>query len=249
MKNIRRSRRLRLPRRRHQLTKPITSDEDDESDREHRKSIVRTNQNANRIATTSFETNPTIPVEAENQHPPLRRSSDQSSLFLYSIHSKQKPAVSSDDLTPLTRTTTDTTPLTALSFSQTKQTDVGTVKIDLTDLSDDASDHEQSLSFDRKISDQKLKTTKDKSIQSVTFPQDTSFEQKEASCLTIPNVENADCTTNPSLSSALSTSNRTSSQRSSLRWNLQPMTNKMKLLIGCSSLGLLAGILLLVMVL
>jgi hypothetical protein len=263
MKNIRRSRRLRLPRRRHQLTKPITSDEDDESDREYRKSIIRSNQNANRIATTLFDTSPTISVE-EKQHQPLQRSSDQSSLFLYSINSIQKPAVSSDDLTPLTRTTTNTTPLTALSFSNTKQTEIGTVKIDLTDLSDSSStnsDHDQSLSLDRKISIEnincKMKPMKDRNIQSITFSKDSSFDQKHASCFTIPNVENGDCMTKTSPSSfiedaPLSTTintNRITCQQSFIKWNLQNMTNKMKLLIGCSSLGLIAGILILVIIL
>ena len=238
MKNIRRSRRLRLPRRRHQLTNPITSDEDDESDRQqHHKSILRTNQNANRMTPTLLDTNSMNPIE-ENPYKPLHRSSDQSSLFLYSINSIQKPAVSSDDLTPLTSTTTNTTPLTALSFSNTKQTEIGTVKIDLTDLSD--SDHEQSsLSLDRiENLDHKPKTMEDQSIQSVTFPKENSFEQEQsyyqqASCFTIPDIGNGDCTTPLPTDIDIK----------------QSMTNKMKLLIGCSSLGLIAGLLILVIVL
>src|SRR4051812_4533742 len=116
MKEIRRSRRLRLPRRKHQLTKPITNDDDDddESDLEHeifqQKSIARSNKNANRIATTLFDTITNLPIE-DKQHQPLQSSSDQSSLFLYSITSRQKPTTNSDDLTPLTITTTNTTPL------------------------------------------------------------------------------------------------------------------------------------------
>jgi hypothetical protein len=256
MKNIRRSRRLRLPRRRHQLTNPITSDEDDESDhQQHHISILRTNQNANRMVPTLLDTNP---IEEKRQEP-LHRSSDHSSLFLYSINSIQKPAVSSDDLTPLTRTTTNTTPLTALSFSNTKQTEIGTVKIDLTDLSDSSStnsDHEQSLSLDCVENlDHKLKTIEDQSIQSVTFPKDNLFEQEQshqnhASCFTIPDIGNGDCMTKTSSSlSAPIDTNRNTCQQSFIRWNLQHMTNKMKLLIGCSSLGLIAGIFILVILL
>jgi len=257
MKNIRRSRRLRLPRQRHQLTKPITSDEDDESDREHQKSIIRSNQNANRMATKLFDTVPTVPAE-EKQHQLLQISSDQSSLFLYSINSIQKPAISSDDLTPLTRTTTNTTPLTALTFSNPKQTEIETVKIDLTDFSDSSSsnsDHDQSLFLDEKISvvdiDHKMKTMKDSSMQSITFPKDNLLNQeqsyqKHVSCFAIPNSPSL--IEDVSLSTTINT-NITTCQQSSIRWNLQNMTNQMKLLIGCSTFGLIAGILILVIIL
>jgi hypothetical protein len=266
MKEIRRSRRLRLPRRKHQLTKPMTSDDDDdESDLEHeifqQKSIARSNKNANRIATTLFDTITNLPIE-EKQHQPLQSSSDQSSLFLYSINSRQKPTTNSDDLTPLTITTTNTTPLTALTYSDTKQIDIGTdIKINLTELNgtdtlDSSltnSDHDQSLSLDRKISLTSMK--------SVTFSKDNSLEQelsypKHVSCFTIPGVGNGDCLTIPSPSliegvslPATINTNINTSQRSSIRWNLQNMTNNLKLLIGCSSIGLIAGIVILVIIL
>ena len=270
MKDIRRSRRLRLPRRRQQLTKPITSDNDDESDLEHersqRKTIARTNQNANRIATTLFEPISMFPIE-EKQHQARQIPSDQSSLLLYSINSVEKPVRSSDDLTLLTRTGTNTTSLSALTYSHTKQTEMGTVKIDLTDLSGTdtlessitSSDLDQSLSFDRKPSlvyiDHQMKTTKsltrisgtDTSLKSVVFTKDYSLDQersshKHTSCLTISNLGNGDCTT-------MASPNVTTPQQPSMQWNLQNMTGKMKLLIGCSSLGFIAGILILVIIL
>jgi hypothetical protein len=289
MKEIRRSRRLRLPRRRHQLTRPITSDDDDESDLEHeifqQKSIARSNKNANRMATTLFDTITTLPIE-EKQHQPLQSSSDQSSLFLYSINSIQKPSTISDDLTPLTITATNTTPLTALTYSNTKQTEIGIIKIDLTDLSgtdtlDSSSinsDHEQSLSFDRKISlsniNNKINNIKDlthiddtdTSMKSVAFSKSNSLEQelshqKHVSCFTIPGVRNGDCMIiassslieGVSLPATINTNVNTCQQSpirwSLTRWNLQNMTGRLKFLIGCSSLGLIAGIVLLVMIL
>jgi len=283
MKEIRRSRRLRLPRRRHQLTKPITNDDDDddESDLEHeifqQKTIVRSNKNANRMATTLFDTITTLPIE-EKQHQPLRSSSsssNQSSLFLYSINDIQKPTTISDDLTPLTITTTNTTPLTALTYSNTKQTEIGIVKIDLTELSDtdtlgsSPTNSDQSLSLDRKINNMKDLThidDTDTSMKSVVFSKDNSLEQelsyhKHVSCFTIPGVGNGDCMTiaSPSLiegvpAPTIINTNVNISQQSSVkwsltRWNLQNMTGKFKILIGCSSLGLIAGIVLLVIIL
>jgi hypothetical protein len=281
MKEIRRSRRLRLPRRRHQLTKPITNDDDDddESDLEHeifqQKTIVRSNKNANRMATTLFDTITTLPIE-EKQHQSLRSSSsNQSSLFLYSINDIQKPTTISDDLTPLTITTTNTTPLTALTYSNTKQTEIGIVKIDLTELSDtdtlgsSPTNSDQSLSLDRKINNMKDLThidDTDTSMKSVVFSKDNSLEQelsyhKHVSCFTIPGVGNGDCRTiaSPSLiegvpAPTIINTNVNISQQSSVkwsltRWNLQNMTGKFKILIGCSSLGLIAGIVLLVIIL
>lgn len=268
MKEIRRSRRLRLPRRRHQLTKPITSDDDDESDFEHeifqKKSIGQTNKNANRIATSLFDTIPTLSIEQKL----IQSSSDQSSLFLYSINSKQKATTAiSDDLTPLTIRTTNTTPLTALTYSNTKQTDLGIVKIDLTELSGtdtlDSSlsntDHDQSLSLNRKVSLSNKKNEiddTDTSMKSIVFSKDNSLEQelsyqKHLSCFTIPDVGNGDRMTVVSQISLPITidTNVNTDQQSSVRWNLQNMTNRFKFIIGCSSLGLIAGIILLVIIL
>jgi hypothetical protein len=287
MKEIRRSRRLRLPRRRNQLTKPITTDDDDdddESDLEHeifqQKSIARSNKNANRTATTLFDTVTTLPIE-DKQHQRLQSSSDQSSLFLYSINSKQNPAAISDDLTQLTITTTNTTPLTALTYSNTKQTEIGTIKIDLTELSGTDtlaispinSDHDQSLSLDRNISlaniNHKMNSMKDlihiddtdTSMKSVAFSKDNSLEQellyqKHESCFIIPGVGNGDCMTipSPSLINDVSlpitiNTNINTDQRSAIRWNLKNMTGRFKVLIGCSLLGLIAGMVILVFIL
>jgi hypothetical protein len=260
MKETHRSRRSR---RTHQS---ITNDNDDESDLEYqtfqRKSIVRSNKNANRIPTTLFDT------IQEKQH----SSSDQSSLFLYSINSIQKPLAISDDLTPLTITTTNTTPLTTLTYSNTKHTE--RVKIDLsgTDTLDSSpinSDHDQSLSLDRTISspnlNNKMKNTKDltqaydtdTSMKSVVFSKNKSLEQelsyqKHTSDFTIPSVGNRDCMTiaSPSIIEDVSLStNVNTCQRSPVRWNFQNTTSRFKLLIGCSSLSLIVGLVILVIIL
>lgn len=268
MKEIHRSRRSRLPRRRLQLTKSITSDDDDDDDEyqtfQH-KSIARSNKNANRMPVTLFDTIPTLPIE-EKQH----SSSDQSSLFLYSINSIQKSKTISDDLTPLTVTTTNTTPLTTLTYSNTKQTE--TVKLDLTQLSgtdtldssSTNSEHDQSLSLGRKISSPNINNDMkdlshsydtDTSMKSIVFSKNNSLEQelsyqKHVSCFTIPGVGNGDCMTiaSPSIIEDVSLP-ATINQRLPIRWNFQNMTNKFKLLIGCSSLSLIAGLVLLVIIL
>jgi hypothetical protein len=269
MKEIRRSRRLRLPRRRHQLTQPITSDDDDESDLEHekfqQKSIARSNKNTNRMTTTLFEPLPTLSIE-EKQHQPIQSASDQSSLFLYSINSRQQPITISDDLTPLTITTTNTTPLTALTYSNTKQTEIGTVKIDLTELSgtdtlDSSptnSGHDLSLSnMNNKVKDYDTDT----SMKSIVFLKDNSLAQelsyqKHVSCLTIPGLGNGDwmTRTSPLLIESIPLPVTTNAkinipQQSTVQWNLQNMTGKFKFLIGCSSLGLIAGLIILVLIL
>jgi len=260
MKETHRSRRSR---RTHQS---ITSDNDDESDLEYqtfqRKSIVRSNKNANRIPTTLFDT------IQEKQHQTIHSSSDQSSLFLYSINSIQKPLAISDDLTPLTITT----PLTTLTYSNTKHTE--RVKIDLsgTDTLDSSpinSDHDQSLSLDRTISspnlNNKMKDTKDltqaydtdTSMKSVVFSKNKSLEQelsyqKHTSCFTIPSVGNRDCMTiaSPSIIEDVSLStNVNTCQRSPVRWNLKNTTSRFKLFIGCSSLSLIVGLIILVIIL
>jgi hypothetical protein len=284
MKEIRRSRRLCLPRRRHQLTKPITSD-NDESDFEHQtvqqKSIVRSNKNANRMPTTVFDTITKLSIE-EKQQQILHSSSEQSSLFRYSISSIQKPTTMSDDLTPLTITTTNTTPLTALTCSNTKQTETATVKIDLTQLSGTDtlgssptnSDHDQSLSLNRKLSSPNINNMKDltqtydtdTSMRSITFSRDNSLEQelsypKHASCFTIPGVGNGDCMIiesssaieGVSLPATVNTNINTCQQApvrwSPSRWNLSNMTSKGKLLVGCSSLSLIAGLVIFLIIL
>ena len=251
MKEIRRSRRLRLPRPRQQLTKPITSD-NDESDLEH-EAIGRSNKNSNRMPTTLFDMS-----AKDKQQQTFHSSSDQSSLFLYSISSIQKATAISDDLTPLTITTTNTTPLTTLTYSNTKQTE--TVKIDLTQLSgtdtlDNSltnSDHDlhrktSTLNLSNKMKD--LNDT-DTSMKSITFSKDYSLEQD------LPCFTNGDCKTGTSrlategvLLPASVDTNVNTYQRSSIRWNLQNMTSRFKFLIGCSSLGLIVGIVLLAIIL
>ena len=262
MKDIHRSRRFRLPRRRYQLNKPLTSSDEDDDDEANfqQQTIARSNKNANRTATTVFETIPRSTMEVK----PI--SSDPSSLFLYSIHSEQKPTVSHSDLTPLSRTATNTTSLTVLPHSDTKMTDTGVVKIDLTDLSESDvfdsssptnSDHLGIVSVDYKIS--QIRTFEDLthlgetdvSVKSIIFSKDNLLDHQQAypqhqSCITIPNINNEDPVTKPS---SIVQINETMSQQSSIRWNLRNMTMKMKLLIGCSSLSLIAGILLLVFIL
>jgi hypothetical protein len=265
MKEIRRARQLRLPRRRYQLTKPMTSD-DDESDLEHQTSVVQSNKNTNRMPTTLFDTIPTLPIE-EKQHRILHSSSDQSSLFLYSIGSMKKTTGISDDLTPLTITTTNTTPLTALTYSNSKQTEItSTVKIDLTQLSGtDTIDSQSSmlyLSPDRKMSFPNMKDfpqiyDTDTSMKSVVFSKKNSLEQevsyqKHASCFTISGTDNT-MIERVSLPSTIKP-NVNSCQRSPVRWcpsrwNLQHLTSRFTLLIGCSSLGFIAGIIVLVIIL
>ncbi|CAF0755506.1 unnamed protein product [Rotaria sp. Silwood1] len=287
MKAIRRSRRHGAPHRKHQLRQSLENDNDEfdiEHQTLHEKSIIRSNKNANRLPTTLFDTITNLPIE-EKQHQILSSSSDQSSLFLYSITSIQKPITNSDDLTPLTKTTTNTTPLTALTYSNTKQTE--TVKIDLTQLSDtdilDSSstntDHDQSLSLDKNISssniNNKIKNMNDltqiydtdTSMKSVVFSKESSLEQellsyhKHVSCFTIPGVGNEDSTmiTSPSIIGDIlvpSTVNTNINicQRSLVRWNptrwnLQKLTSRYKILISCSSLGLIVVIVVLVIIL
>jgi hypothetical protein len=181
----------------------------------------------------------------------------------------------------LTIATTNTIPLTALTYSNTKQTEIGTIKIDLTELSSTDtlailptnSDHDQSLSLDRNISlpniNNKISNMKDlthiddtdTSMKSVAFLKDNSLEQelsyeKHLSCSIIPGVGNGDCMTiaSPSLIKGVSlpvtiNTNINIDQRSSARWNLQNMTGRFKFLIGCSSLGLIAGIVILMLIL
>ncbi|CAF3069695.1 unnamed protein product [Rotaria socialis] len=219
MKAIRRSRRPRLSRRRkHSSVQSIESD-NDESDLEHQtlpeKSITRTNKNANRIPTSALVDTITNLSNEHKQDQRLHLSSDESVLFLNSINSMPKPTHVSDDLTPLSKTTTNTTLLTALTYSNTKQTE--TVRIDLTQLSSTDTlasssantDHDQSLSLDRKISltniNAKIRHSKyftqiydtDTSMKSVVFSKDNTLEQdlsssyrKHLSCLTMPNVDN-----------------------------------------------------------
>ncbi|CAF0894729.1 unnamed protein product [Adineta steineri] len=292
MKENYRSRRERLPRRKHQLTKSTISDDDDDDDSEfehqtfQQKALVRSNKNTNRMSTTLFNPISIVPVEEKqhHHHQTLHISSDQSSLFLYSINSIQKQTAISDDLTPLTVTTTNTTPLTALTCSNTKQ--IETVKIDLTELSSTDTfnsssinnNHDQSLSLNRKISlpnlNNKMKNFKDltqaydtdTSMRSITFSKNISLEeelsyQKHASCFTIPNIENRDMITVTSssrmqdislpttINTNLNICQHTFVKWNPSRWNLQNMTSKFKLMIGCSSLSLIAGIIILVIIL
>ncbi|CAF1402244.1 unnamed protein product [Rotaria magnacalcarata] len=227
MKTIRRSRRPRLSRRRkHSSVQSIESD-NDESDLEHQtlpeKSIARTNKNANRIPASALVDTITNLSNEYKQDQRLHLSSDESALFLNSINSMPEPTNVSDDLTPLSKTTTNTTLLTALTYSNTKQTDP--VKIDLTQLSSTDTfassspntDHDQSLSLDRKTSstniNNKIRHSKyftqiydtDTSMKSVVFSKDSALEQdlpssyrKHLSCFAMPNVDNRDFMTTDS---------------------------------------------------
>jgi hypothetical protein len=143
MKEMARTKRLRLPRRRGQWSCSMTdNDKDDDDDDEfnvrhrtyHVKSIERTNKNANRMGTCLRETMATQTIDSK-QSRLLPSSSEQSSLFLYSIRSIPKATSISNDLTQLTATIMDNTvPLTDLTSSNTKQTENLTMKIDLTQL-------------------------------------------------------------------------------------------------------------------
>lgn len=258
------------------ITNDNDDDDDDESDGDHeifqQKPIARSNKNANQMPLTLFDTVSNLPVE-NKPHETLASSSDQSFLYLYSINSLPKPTAISDDLTPLTRTTTNTTALTVLTCSNSKQTE--TVKIDLTDLTStdtlDISDHEHSLSLIRKQSavniNNKIRICDtDTSMKSVVFSKMNSLEdqlsyQKHTSCFALPGIENSDSMTmsisttqqNISLPTTINTNINTYQHPpvgwNPSRWSLQHMTSNFKLLIGCSSLSLIAGIAILIIIL
>ncbi|UJR35770.1 hypothetical protein I4U23_028518 [Adineta vaga] len=271
MKEIHRSKRTRLSHRRYhhhqQFPKPNTNDndndddDDDESDFEdqliHEKSVIQTNKNANQMPLILFDTISTLPIENKLQETIISSKSDQSSLFLYSINSIPKPIAISDDLTLLTKTTTNTTALTVLTCSNTKQ--IETLKIDLTELTStdtlDTSDPDQSLSSIN-INKKRQTYDTDTSMKSVVFSKINSLEdqlsyQKHTSCFTIPGIEIQD----PMIieTSAINT-NVNTCQHPPVRWNpsrwsLQNMTSKLKIFIGCLSLGLIAGIVILIIIL
>ena len=127
MKSKIRSKRIRSIR--PSLASDEGEDEDDESNLNHqtfqRNSSMRRNRNANRTATTLFQSMTKQTIERKHSKI-IPRSSDQSSLFLYSISSIPKPAAMSQDLTTLTATNNCLTPLT----SNQNQT----IHIDLTSL-------------------------------------------------------------------------------------------------------------------
>jgi hypothetical protein len=92
-------------------------------------------------------------------------------------------------------------------------------------------------------------------MRSIAFSKKNSLEQelsyqKHASCLTIPGVGNGDCMTIEGVSLSLPIdTNINPCQQLPVRWNLHNMTNKLKLLIGCSSLGLIAGLVIFLIIL
>ena len=235
MKEIRRSRRPRPPRRRHQLTGPMTSD-DDEPDFERRisrdASTVRTNRNANRMPTALSSSLSTRSMK-DKQAQPLPSSSDQSSLFLYSIRSMQKPTVISDDLTPLTLTSaTNKTLGSILSLSHTQPTDASKVRLDLTQLSSSDtlatstvnSDHNQTshLSTDTRIAS----STISHGISEIVYTCETDARLKPASSLRM-----------------------NESDRAPIQWHLQSTIDRFKWFIACSSLSLIAGLVILLIIL
>lgn len=261
MKAISRSRRLRLSRRKQLLTQPVANDNDD-SDIEHdvleKTSIVQSNKNANRIPTVLFDIIPSLSIE--EKHPKTNRtSSDQASLSLYSMNSQPK-------------STTATTPLTDLTSSNTNQTDITTVKTDLTQLSgvetlDSLSintDHVQSLSLDRNISlsniSNRIQSTKDltqiydtdTSIRSIVFSKDNLSTQEHSypmyqSYFTLPHIGNEDRVM--AIASSSMNANINICQRSPVKWISTNMTTRLKILISCSSLSLIIGIIVLVIIL
>jgi len=223
MKDIQRSRRFRIS---HQRCRPSksplnTTDDDNESEHFRQKTIARNNQNANRTATI---------LSLDQQLP---SSSEHSSLFIYSLNSRQKFPTQSDDLTPLSLTISNTTPLTPLTCSNTKQT----VKIDLTDLSvTDTFDssHEQTISFNRQQNLTSFYDT-DTSVTSNIFSNEN---------LSITNIDNNDRTAiEPTKDTRINLAEQLSS-----KWNLPPMTDKMKLLISCVSLVFIASVLFLTII-
>ncbi|CAF1246829.1 unnamed protein product [Adineta ricciae] len=259
-----------------QVPKYITNDDDDESDGEReilqQKAVARSNKNANQMPLALFNAISNLPVE-NKPHETHPSSSDQSFLYLYSINSLPKPTAVSDDLTPLTHTATNTTALTVLTCSNSKLTE--TVKIDLTDLTStdtlDISDRDHSLSLNRKRSAVDINNKipicdTDTSMKSVVFSKMNSLDdqlsyQKHTSCFALPGIENTDSMTmgistiqqNISLPTTINT-NVNTYQRPPMRWNpsrwsLQNMTSNFKLLIGCSSLSLIAGIAILIIIL
>ncbi|CAF1340984.1 unnamed protein product [Adineta ricciae] len=259
-----------------QVSKSITNDDDDESDGEReilqQKAVARSNKNANQMPLSLFDTVSNLPVE-NKPHETHPTPSDQSFLYLYSINSLPKPTAVSDDLTPLTRTATNTTALTVLTCSNSKLTE--TVKIDLTELTStdtlDISDRDHSLSLNRKRSAVDINNKipicdTDTSMKSVVFSKMNSLDdqlsyQKHTSCFALPGIETADSMTmgistiqqNISLPTTIIT-NVNTYQRPPVRWNpsrwsLQNMTSNIKLLIGCSSLSLIAGIVILIIIL
>ena len=281
MKAIRRSRQLHFSHRKYSLTKSLTSNHDQCNSKYltvQQKSIVRSNKNANRIQTSLLDTITNVSI-AERQ---LYSSPDQSSLFLYSMNSTEKPGTISDDLTSLTITITNTTPLTALTYSSTKQTDIATVKIDLAQLSSIDTfnnsltniNYDQSLALDRKISSSninyRIKTIDnliqtydtDTSMKSVTFSKENSSEHdllshKHLSCFTISGVDNHDHTTIVSSSmikdiflpkTNVNLYQQTPIQWNSFRWNRQNMSYLLKIFISCTSLSLIVGIVVLVII-
>lgn len=279
MKAIRRSRRVRSSRRRRPLTHSInndTNESDVEYPTLHEKSILRSNKNANRMPTSSlFETIPTI-IHEDKQHEILQPSIEQSSFALYSIDDKSKPKTVSDDLTSLTKTATNTTALTTLTTSNTKQTE--TVKINLTQLSssdilDSSSaytDYNQSSSWDTKLSEVHNQAENtidlsdiyetDTSMRSIIFSKEDTIDQV-LSCFTIPTIGNDDFMTLKSPSNIERVSppstvrtNIDICQRPIIQWNprqwhLPHITSKCTILISFSSLSVIIGILILVIVL
>lgn len=250
MKEIHRSRRLRSLRRKDpSLPQGTLTSEEDESDGDHR-NLGRTNKNANRTGTTTLVETITNPTS----------SSDQSSLHLYSINSIPKAPTMSDDLTPLT---SSATPLTQLTTStQSKQGEGTTVQIDLTLLSSTDTLASSSISSVRDLSPHlSVKyplpslafSQTDSSMKSLVFSRDQPGDsellsfRKNSSLPTITDI--GDSSAIHSIEPTLSHSQRTPIRWSPRRWNFHPLSSRVKLFIGCSSIGFLAGVVLLLVVL
>ena len=255
MKSIHRSKRLDLLRRKDPFNSQDFISDEDESDGDHR-NLTKTKRNANRTATTTL-----IETQA-NQSTLLPVSSDQSSLYLYSINSIAKATSLSNDLTPLT---SSSTPLTPLTSTHTKQTEATTVQIDLTLLSStdtlassSITSHQelpQHLSLKHHIPSIDLSQT-DTSMKSIIFDKANPVEseilsyRKNTSLPTITDIaEHGDSSMTPTINIDLSRSQRTPIRWSPTRWNFHSMSNRVKLFIGCSSIGFIAGVILLMMIL
>lgn len=248
MKEIHRSKRIRQFRRHDPTIRQNLTSDEDESDGDHR-NLGRINKNANRTGTT------TLIETLANQH----SSSDQSSLHLHSINNNipKKEATMSDDLTPLT---SSATPLTSLTTSNhTKQTEGTTVQIDLTLLTSTETLPSSSITSDLNLSskhpvDSIILSQTDTSMKSIVFNKELISFRKHSSLPTINNSQDQNET-----SVVQTTTNTTSSfshfvyrkpvQWSPQRWYLDPMNNRLKFILGCSSIGFLVGVIFLILIL
>ena len=254
MKEIHRSRRGRQPRRYDPTIRPGLTSDEDESDGDHR-NLGRINKNANRTGTTA-----TLMDTLANQQ--------SSSLHLYSITSIPKKAAAatmSDDLTPLT---SSATPLTSLTAStHTKQSEGTTVQIDLTLLSSAETLASSSITSDQELSQHRsskhpvaspILSQTDTSMKSIAFNKENSVAAELMSFrknISLPAINDLGDQHDASVIDSIATSSLQHSHRKSpvrwspQRWYLDPTNNRLRVVIGCSSIGFIAGVLILLLLL